>query len=93
MNVVVGQEFQIEKQSLKVDFGFWMNQNAPVLAGVPKRPDWAISPPPAAPQDRGGLDPECRNEMTGRMWYREKNQRIKTSVRQQKHKQGVKRLN
>lgn len=41
-----------------------INQNAPVLAGVPKGLDWAICPPPAAPQDGGGLDPGCSNEMT-----------------------------
>lgn len=50
-----------------VDFGLGINQNAPVLAGVDKGPDWAVSPPPAAPQDGGGLDPKCNNETTKRM--------------------------
>lgn len=51
-----------------VEFGCGINQNAPVLDGLPKGPDWTISAPPAALQDGGGLDPECRNETTDRVW-------------------------
>lgn len=50
---------------------------------MPKGLDWAISPPPAAPQDGGGLDPECRNDRKDEV-PRKETQKIKTCERTKK---------